>query len=136
MARDVRDDFLLLDQPTEELARSIGRVGGKPPRLQIEVLLCSIQHRLGCSNFIISASWRRLDIDDHGVLDVDDVVQPIAELHPLVGVGCPCRLRVATKEIEDALHKEREILLGALWRKYPAAARRIVAGLQAKRSAW
>ena len=35
----------------------------------------------------------------------------------------------ATKEIEDALHKQREILLGALWRNHPAAARRIMDGL-------
>ena len=88
----MRRDPLLLHEPTEELACPIGCVGGQPLRLEIEALLCSIQHRLGRGNFIIGASRRRLDIDDHGILNVDEVVQPIAELHPLVGLGCPCRL--------------------------------------------
>src|ERR1700730_13874912 len=96
--RDVRDDFLLLDQPAEELARPIGCVRGEPPRPQIEALFCSIQHRLGRGNFIVGASRRRLDIDDHGILDVDEVVQPISELHALVGLGCPCRLWVRRRD--------------------------------------
>ena len=96
--RDVRDDLLLFDQPAKELARPVGRVGGKPLRLQTEALLRSIQHGLGCGNFIVGASRRRLDIHNHGVLDVDEVVQPIAKLHALVGLGGPCRLWVRRRD--------------------------------------
>src|SRR4029453_14440117 len=38
------------------------------------------------------------DIDNDGVLDVDEVVQPVAELHTLVGLGRPCRLRVRRRD--------------------------------------
>src|ERR1700730_6706059 len=96
--RDVRDDFLLLDQPAEELARPIGRVRGEPPRPQIEALFYSIQHRLCRGNFIVGASRRCLDIYDYCILDVDEVVQPISELHALVGLGCACRLRVRRRD--------------------------------------
>src|SRR3984893_15655761 len=34
--RDVRDNFLPLDQPAEELARPVGRVRGEPPWFQIK----------------------------------------------------------------------------------------------------
>jgi hypothetical protein len=47
-------------------------------------LSCSIQHRLCGGNFIVGASGRCLDIDDHGILDIDEVVQPISELHALL----------------------------------------------------
>src|SRR4030088_1234291 len=96
--RDVRDDFLFLDQPAEELARPIGRVRGEPPRPQAEALFCSIQHRLCRGNFIVGARRRCLDIYDYCILDVDEVVQPISELHALVGLGCPCRLRVRRRD--------------------------------------
>src|SRR5580693_2344500 len=107
--RDVRDDFLLLDQPAEELARPIGGVRGEPPRPQIEALFYSIQHRLWRGNFIVGASRRCLDIYDYGILDVDEVVQPISELHALVGLGCPCRLRVRRRD-----HLGRLALITAL----------------------
>src|SRR6202040_926530 len=89
--RDVRDNFLPLDQPAEELARPVGRVRGEPPWFQIKALFCSIQHGLCRGNFIIGASRRRLDIHDHGILDIDEVVQPVSELYALVGLGCPGR---------------------------------------------
>ncbi len=96
--RDVRDNFLLFDQPTEKLARPIGRVRGEPPRLQIEALFCSIQHRLCCGNFIVGAGRRRLDIHDYGILDIDEIVQPIPELHALVGLGRPGRLGIRQRD--------------------------------------
>jgi hypothetical protein len=105
----VRDNFLLLDQPAEELARPIGGVRGKAPCFQIEALFCSIQHRLCRGNLIVGASRRRLDIHDHGILDIDEVVQPISELHALVGLGCPCRLGIRRRD-----HLGRLALITAL----------------------
>ena len=79
--------FFFLDQPAEELARPIGCVRGEPPRPQIEALFYPIQHRLCRGNFIVGASRRCLDIYDYCILDVDEVVQPISELHALVGLS-------------------------------------------------
>src|SRR3954463_3497008 len=47
------------DEPAEEAACPIGRVGQKPLRLQGETLLRSIEHRLGGFNLIIGAGRRR-----------------------------------------------------------------------------
>src|SRR5580704_6609993 len=107
--RDVRDDFLLLDQPAEELARPIGCVRGEPPRPQIEALFYSIQHRLCRGNFIVGASRRCLDMYDYCILDVHEVDQPISELHALVGLGCPGRLLVRRRD-----HLGRLALITAL----------------------
>src|ERR1700720_2282208 len=96
--RDVRDNFLPLDQPAEELARPVGGVRGEPPWFQIKALFCSIQHGLCRGNFIIGASRRRLDIHDHGILDIDEVVQPVSELYALVGLGCPGRLGIRRRD--------------------------------------
>src|SRR6201984_2995848 len=96
--RDVQDNFLLLNQPAEALARPIGRVRGKAPWFQIEALFCSIQHRSCRGNFIVGAGRRRLGIHDHGILDIDEVVQPVPELHALVGLGCPCRLGIRRRD--------------------------------------
>src|ERR1700737_3647707 len=49
-------------------------------------------------NLLVGASRRCLDIYDYCILDVDEVVQPISELHALVGLGCPCRLRVRRQD--------------------------------------
>src|SRR5262247_1612638 len=39
-----------------------------------------------------------IDIEYHGILDVDHIVQPVAELHSFVGLGRPCRLRVRRRD--------------------------------------
>ncbi len=96
--RDVRRDLLLLDQPAQELASAIRRVGREPLRLQIEAPLGAIQHRFSGNNFIVSASRCRFDIDNHCILNINEVVQTIAELHPLIGLGGPCRLRVRRRD--------------------------------------
>src|ERR1700730_14325685 len=89
--------FLLTSQP-RNLPVPVGRVRGEPPWFQIKALFCSIQHRLCRGNFIVGASRCCLDIHDHGILDVDEVVQPLSELHALVGLSCPCRLWVRRRD--------------------------------------
>ncbi len=91
--RNVRGDPAS-NQPAEEAAGPIGGVGQKPLRLQGETLLRSLDHRLGGFNLIIGARRRRFDIDDHCVLDIDQVIEPVAELHTLVGLRGPGRARI------------------------------------------
>jgi hypothetical protein len=79
---DVRHDPAA-DQPAEETASSVRGVGRKPFRLQIEAPLGAIEHGLCRFNLVIGTRWRGLDIDNDGILDIDQVVDPIAELHPL-----------------------------------------------------
>jgi hypothetical protein len=42
------------------------------------------------------------------------------------------RITLALRVIEVAIHRERQELLTAMYRRYPAAARRILAGLQGR----
>jgi hypothetical protein len=46
--------------------------------------------------------------------------------------GLMDRQHVLSREIEATLYEMRDMLLRAMWQKYPAAARRIIAGLQTK----
>src|SRR5215469_3933032 len=94
---DVRGDPST-DEPTEELAGPIGRVRHEALGFQTEPLFGALDHRPGGSDLVVGAGWRRLDIDDHGVLDVDQIVQPVAELYALVGLGRPCRTGIGRRD--------------------------------------
>jgi hypothetical protein len=82
----------------EELASAVRRVGGEPFGLEPQSLLSSLDHRLRRGDLVISAGWRSLYIDDDRVLDVDQVIEPIAELHALVGLRRPGRARVHRRD--------------------------------------
>jgi hypothetical protein len=58
---------------------------------QIEPLFGTLDHSLGSRHLIVCTCRGRLDVDDHCVLDVDQIVQPVAELHALVRFRCPSR---------------------------------------------
>src|SRR5947209_5928011 len=76
--RHMRRDVLFLHHPGEDLRRSVGFVGAKPPWLQTEARLRSVEHGFGRTNLGWSADACRLDIDDDRRLEVDQIV---------VGVG-------------------------------------------------
>jgi len=69
--------------PFTALPRPVGGVGGEPLRLQVEAGFGAVDHSLGRRNLIVGPRRRRLDIDDHRVLDVgcggdaDDVAVPL-----------------------------------------------------------
>ena len=65
--RDVRCDLLLLNEPAQELARAVGRVGRQPLRLQIEAGFGAVEHRLGGGDLVVGSGRRRLHVDDDGV---------------------------------------------------------------------
>ncbi len=92
--RNVRRDLLLFDQPAKKAANPVGRVSHEALRLEIEALLRAINHDLGRFDLIVGASGGCLNVDNHGILDVDKVVEAVAELHALVGLGSPGRGRV------------------------------------------
>src|SRR6266540_5315128 len=69
------------NQPAEETARSISGVGCKPLRLQIKATLGAVEHRLGGLNLVIGTRWRRFNVDNDCVLGIEEIIEPIAELH-------------------------------------------------------
>src|SRR5947209_16646682 len=95
--RDVRCDPGA-DNPMEELASAVRRVGGEPVGLEPQSLLRPLDHRLCRSHLVVSAGWCCLYVDDDRVLDVDQVIEPIAELDALVGFCGPRRARVHRRD--------------------------------------
>src|SRR5215468_8231726 len=79
------------NQPAEETARSISGVGSKPLRLQTKATFGSIEHCLCGLDLVIGARGRWLNVDNDCMLDVNKIVEPIPELHALVGFSRPRR---------------------------------------------
>src|SRR6266699_6704662 len=91
-------DVLFLHHPGEDLRRSVGFVGAKPPWLQAEAGLRSVEHGLGRTNLGWSADACRLDIDDDRRLEVDQIVVGVGkEGVPLVS-ACPLRRGVRRRD--------------------------------------
>src|SRR5580704_2731270 len=67
------------DEPAEELARPVRRVGREPVGLQTQRLFGALDHGLGRSHFVVGAGRSGLHIDDYRVRDVDQVIEPVAE---------------------------------------------------------
>src|SRR5215468_7906738 len=86
------------NQPAEETARSISGVGSKPLRLQTKATFGSIEHCLCGLDLVIGARGRWFDVDNDCVLDVDEIVEPIPELHALVGFRRPRRGRIGGRD--------------------------------------
>jgi hypothetical protein len=61
-------------------------------------LLGPIDHRPSGSNLIISSCRRGFDIDDNRILGIDQIIEPVAELHAFVGFRCPRRAGVAQRD--------------------------------------
>src|SRR6266566_2667294 len=61
-------------------------------------LLSPFNHRLRGSHLVISAGWRSLYVDDNRVLDVDQIIEPIAKLDALVSLRGPGRARIHRRD--------------------------------------
>jgi hypothetical protein len=85
----VRRDRLLLHQPAEEAAGTVGRVGNQPLRLESKRPFGAVDHHRRRGDLVEGACGRSLDIDYHGMLDVDQIVEAVTELHALFGLGGP-----------------------------------------------
>ena len=82
------------NQPTEETACSVSGVSSKPLRLQTKAAFSSIEHCLCGLDLVIGARGCGFNVDDNRVLNVDKIIEPIAELHTLVGFRRPGRRRI------------------------------------------
>src|SRR6266567_4434234 len=88
----------LSNQPTEELTGAICRISSETVRFKSQSFLGSGDHCLRRRDFVIGASGSSLHIDDHGVLNVDQIIEPIAELHALVSLRRPGRARIDRRD--------------------------------------
>jgi hypothetical protein len=59
----------------------------QPLGAQLEAPPRSFEHDPGGGDLIIGAGRRRLDINNDGVLNIHQIVQPVTELHALVSLG-------------------------------------------------
>src|SRR5215813_4928951 len=91
--RDVRREAAR-DNPMEEFASPVRCVSGEAFGLEPQSLVRPLDHRLRRSDLVISTGRRGLHVDDNRVLDVDQVIEPVAELDALVGFRGPGRARV------------------------------------------
>ncbi len=78
---------LALNQLAEKRPRAVGDVGGDPIRYEVEALLHPIEHVLRRIDLFRDPCRRRIDIDDHAVQQVDQVIDAVGELH-LMATAC------------------------------------------------
>lgn len=71
---DVRLDASTLDQPGEVRRGAVCGIGHEPLGPKAEALLRSFDHPALCGHLCLSDRGPRLDIDDHRVIEVDQIV--------------------------------------------------------------
>lgn len=82
--RDMRLDPTLMDQPGEVLDRAMGAVGGEPRGPEAKALLRSVEHGAGRADLGLPDGATGLEIDDDGVIEIDQIVGGVAdEQHPV-----------------------------------------------------
>ena len=67
-------DAALVNQPAEHLGGSVGGVTGEALRVEIEALFATLDHPLGGRDLGLTHGGRGLDINNHGVIEIDQVV--------------------------------------------------------------
>src|SRR5713226_7725359 len=82
---DMRRDALS-NQPAEELTGAICRISSETVRFKSQSFLGSHDHCLCRRDFVIGAGGSGFHIDDYGVLNVDQIIEPVAKLNALVGL--------------------------------------------------
>src|SRR5277367_2274337 len=74
----VRLDPALVHQPTDHIGRAVASIRDQARRSEVELFSRSVEHGFGRANFRLADGCRRLDIHNHCMLQVDEIV---------VGVG-------------------------------------------------
>src|SRR5580704_16683617 len=88
--RDVRDNAGASDE-SEKSTGPVRRVGREPFGIEVEASSGAFDHYASGRHLIVSERGCRLDVNNNGVLDIDQIVQAVAEQHTLVGFGRPGR---------------------------------------------
>jgi hypothetical protein len=86
------------DDEGKELPGPISCVSGKSLWLQIEPPFGALDHGLGRGHLVEGPRRRGFNIDNDRVLDVNEVVEPISELHALVRFRRPRRRGIGRRD--------------------------------------
>ena len=92
--RDMRRD-LAFKQPIEHFSGAVGDIAGDMVGRQAKAVLRPRNHRLGHVHLFGDARRRRFDIDDDGVLHVDQIVQAVGKHDFVASARGPRRSRIA-----------------------------------------
>jgi len=88
--RNVRNDASVCDE-REDSPNPIRRVGREPLGAQAKAVPRTLDHCSARLHLVIPARRGRLDIDNDGVLSVNQVVKAVTEQHAFVGLSRPSR---------------------------------------------
>ena len=75
----------LVHQPSNHLSRAVTRIGDQTRRSDLELFNRAVEHRLGSADFGLTNGRRRLDVHDHCMLQIDEVVVGIGITGDRVG---------------------------------------------------
>ena len=89
--RDVRLDPALMHQPGEVLGRAIGGIGRQPFGIEAEAILGPVDHGACRADLRLPDRAARLDIDNDGMVEVDQVVGGVGEKGMALERPCPLR---------------------------------------------
>ena len=81
----VRFDPALIHQPPDHLGRAVAAIGDQARRGDVEPASRAVEHCFGCADFRLANGRRRLDIHDHRMLQIDEVVVRISITGDRVG---------------------------------------------------
>ena len=104
--RDVRLDPTLMHEPREHLGRTIRTVGGQPLRIEPEAILAAFDHRACRTDLGLADRAARLDVDDDGMVHVDQVVGGVGEERVALQRSGPLGSRIGARH-ELRLHLAR-----------------------------
>lgn len=75
----MRRDAFLLNHPGKHRRGAISSVADQTVRLESEMLLDPIDHRLGRFDFLRSVSERHFDIDNNSRMQIDQIVSGVSK---------------------------------------------------------
>ena len=90
---------LTVHQPLEQPDRAINGVTSQPPRLKIEAVLDTLDHRLGDGNLGYTIGACALSVDDNPGFVVDEIVGVISKKWISVLPCNPCRLWISQRDL-------------------------------------
>ena len=102
----MRLDAFLFHQPRQVRRGAIGCVRYKPMRPDAEALLCPVNHSSLCCHFGLPNRRCRLDIDDHRMIEVDQIIGAVGVKGPLTRGRRPARSWIGERD-PLRLHRRR-----------------------------
>ncbi len=110
----MRLDLFLLDHPTQEFGRSIGRSLDPPLRCHLKAAFYPIHHRLGCVDLACPEGGRGFHIDDDPTIYIQQTVGRIGKTRRRILE--PSRLPIGDGNWRPLMLNEKHKNLGRLSR--------------------